>query len=157
LTDYTKEIVTDQFATLNDFLNKWHQADKKETVIQELEEKGVPVSDLINAVDKKLDLFDLICHVAFDQPPLTRRERANNVRKRNYFTKYGEQARDVLDSLLDKYADEGIQEIENIKVLKEPPISDLGSPTEIIKGVFGGKDKYLEAVKELETELYKAA
>ena len=157
LTDYTKEIVTDQFATLNEFLNKWNQADKKETIILELEEKGVPVGDLVNAVDKKLDLFDLICHVAFDQPPLTRRERANNVRKRNYFTKYGEKARAVLDSLLDKYADEGIQEIENIKVLKEPPISDLGSPTEIIKGVFGGKDKYLEAVKELEQELYKVA
>ena len=157
LTDYTKEIVTDQFATLNEFLNKWNQADKKETIILELEEKGVPVGDLINAVDKKLDLFDLICHVAFDQPPLTRRERANNVRKRNYFTKYGDQARAVLDSLLDKYADEGIQEIENIKVLKEPPISDLGSPMEIIKGVFGGKDKYLEAIKELETELYKIA
>lgn len=155
LTDYTKEIVTDQFATLNEFLNKWNQADKKETIILELEEKGVPVGDLINAVDKKLDLFDLICHVAFDQPPLSRRERANNVRKRNCFTKYGEQVRAVLDSLLDKYADEGIQEIENIKVLKEPPISDLGSPTEIIKGVFGGKDKYIEAVKELENELYK--
>ena len=88
---------------------------------------------------------------------MTRRERANNVRKRNYFTKYGAQARQVLESLLDKYADEGIHEIENIKVLKEPPISDFGSPTEILKGVFGGKEKYLAAVKELETELYRTA
>ncbi|MBC7795427.1 MAG: restriction endonuclease, partial [Pyrinomonadaceae bacterium] len=98
-----------------------------------------------------------ICHVAFDKPPLTRNERANNVRKRDYFTKYGEQARAVLESLLDKYADEGIHEIENINVLREPPICNLGSPTEILKGVFGGRDKYLEAVKELGTELYKAA
>lgn len=157
LTDYTKEIVTERFATLNEFLNKWNEYDKKETLISELEQQGIPVNELINSVDKKLDLFDLICHVAFDQPPLTRAERANNVRKRDYFTKYGEQIRIVLESLLDKYADEGIQEIENIKVLKEPPISNLGSATEILKGVFGGKDKYVEAVKELELELYKAA
>lgn len=157
LTDYTKEIVTERFATLDEFLNKWNESDKKESIISELEQQGVPVDDLVNSVDKKLDLFDLICHVAFDQQPLTRRERANNVRKRNYFTKYGEQARQVLESLLDKYADEGIHEIENIKVLKEPPISDLGSPTEILKGVFGSKEKYLEAVKELEAELYKIA
>ncbi len=157
LTDYTKEIVTERFATLGEFLNSWNDSDKKESIISELEQQGVPVDDLINSVDKKLDLFDLICHVAFDQPPLTRRERANNVRKRNYFTKYGEQARQVLESLLDKYADEGIHEIENIKVLKEPPISDFGSPTEILKGVFGGKEKYLEAVRELEIELYKAS
>ena len=157
LTDYTKEVVTERFATLHEFLNRWNESDRKASLIGELEQQGVPVDELINSVDKKLDLFDLICHVAFDQPPLTRRERANNVRKRNYFTKYGERARAVLESLLDKYADEGIHEIENIKVLKEPPISDFGSPTEILKGVFGGKEKYLEAVRELEAELYKTA
>lgn len=157
LTDYTRDIVTERFATLDEFLNKWNESDKKESLIFELEKQGVPVADLVNSVDKKLDLFDLICHVAFDQPPLTRSERANNVRKRNYFTKYGQQARQVLESLLDKYADEGIHEIENIKVLKEPPISDFGSPTEILKGVFGGKEKYLAAVRDLETELYKTA
>jgi type I restriction enzyme R subunit len=157
LTDYTKEIVTEHFATLDAFLNKWNETDKKESIISELEQHGVPVDDLVNSVDKKLDLFDLICHVAFDQPPLTRSERANNVRKRNYFTKYGDQVRQVLESLLDKYADEGINEIENIKVLKEPPISDFGSPTEILKGIFGGKENYLVAVKDLETELYKTA
>jgi type I restriction enzyme R subunit len=157
LTDYTKEIVTEHFATLDAFLNKWNETDKKESIINELEQHGIPVDDLVNSVDKKLDLFDLICHVAFDQPPLTRSERANNVRKRNYFTKYGDQVRQVLESLLDKYANEGINEIENIKVLKEPPISDFGSPTEILKGIFGGKEKYLAAVKDLETELYKTA
>ncbi len=157
LTDYTKEIVTEQFSTLNDFLNKWNESDKKETLIRELEEKGVPVDDLINSVDKKLDLFDLICHAAFDQPPLTRKERANNVRKRNYFTKYGEQARRVLEALLDKYADEGIENIESFDVLNVIPFTKFGSRLQIVKGIFGGREKYLEAVKELETELYKAA
>ncbi len=157
LTDYTKEIVTEQFATLDEFLNKWNESDKKETIIEELEKQGVPVFDLINSVDKKLDLFDLICHVAFDQPPLTRNERANNVRKRNYFTKYGEQAKQVLEALLDKYADEGIENIESMDVLNVIPFTEFGSRLEIVKGIFGGKEKYLEAVKELEKELYKVA
>jgi type I restriction enzyme, R subunit len=157
LTDYTKEIVTEQFATLNDFLNKWNESDKKESIIEELEKQGVPVDDLINSVDKKLDLFDLICHVAFDQPPLTRSERADNVRKRNYFTKYGEAARQVLEALLDKYADEGIENIESLDVLNVIPFTEFGSRVEIVKNIFGGKEKYLEAVKELETELYKVA
>lgn len=157
LTDYTKEIVTERFATLNDFLNKWNEYDRKEALIRELEEQGVPVTELENSVDKKLDLFDLICHVAFDQPPLTRRERANNVKKGNYFTKYGEQAREVLEALLDKYADEGISNIESLEVLTVKPFTDFGSRLEIVKGVFGGKDKYFEAVKELETELYRSA
>ena len=157
LTDYTKEIVTEQFSTLNDFLNKWNDSDKKETLIRELEDKGVPVDDLINSVDKKLDLFDLICHVAFDQPPLTRKERANNVKKRNYFSKHGEQARQVLEALLDKYADEGIENIESLDVLNVIPFTDFGSRLQIVKGIFGGKEKYVEAVKELERELYRAA
>ncbi len=157
LTDYTKEIVTEQFATLDDFLNKWNEYDKKESIIEELEKQGVPVFDLVNSVDKKLDLFDLICHVAFDQPPLTRNERANNVRKRNYFTKYGEAAKQVLEALLDKYADEGIENIESLDVLNVIPFTEFGSRLEIVKGIFGGKEKYLEAVKELENELYKVA
>lgn len=157
LTDYTKEIVTEQFSTLSDFLNKWNESEKKEALIRELEEKGIPVDDLINSVDKKLDPFDLICHVAYDQPPLTRRERANNVRKRNYFTKHGEQARQVLEALLDKYADEGIENIESLDVLNVIPFTDFGSRLQIVKGIFGGKEKYLQAVKDLETELYKAA
>ncbi len=157
LTDYTKEVVTEQFTTLNDFLNKWNEYDRKEALIRELEEQGVPVTELENSVDKKLDLFDLICHVAFDQPPLTRRERANNVLKRNYFAKYGEQAREVLEALLDTYADEGISNIESLDVLTVKPFTDFGSRLEIVKGVFGGRDKYFEAVKELEKELYRSA
>lgn len=154
LKDHTKELIKGQFASLDDFLNKWNNTDKKEVIIEELEEQGVLVDALRNAVNREVDLFDLVCHVAFEQPPLTRKERANNVKKRDYFTKYGTEARKVLESLLDKYADEGITNIESMDVLKVKPLTDLGSPIEIIDQ-FGSKEKYLEAVKELETELYK--
>lgn len=157
LTDYTKEIISEQYATLNEFLNKWNEAEKKETIIKELEEKGVLVDELQNSVDKKLDLFDLICHVAFDQPPLTRRERADNVKKRNYFTKYGDQSRAVLEALLEKYADEGITNIESLEVLNVKPFTSFGSRLEIVRGIFGGKENYTNAVRDLEKELYRVA
>jgi type I restriction enzyme R subunit len=154
LKDHTKEIIKERFVSLDDFLNKWNTTHRKEAIIAELQEQGVMVEALYEAVDKKVDLFDLICHVAFDQPPLTRKERANNVRKRNYFTKYGEQAKKVLEALLDKYADEGIANIESIEVLRVNPFDSFGSPTEIIRE-FGSKEAYLQAVRELEIELYK--
>jgi type I restriction enzyme R subunit len=156
LKDHSREIIKGKFASLNDFLNKWNNTDRKEAIIAELQEQGVLVEALTEAVEKNLDLFDLICHIAYDQPPLTRKERADNVKKRNYFTKYGEQSRKVLEALLDKYADEGIENIENIEVLRIKPFDEFGSPIEIIKQ-FGSKEKYFEAVKELEYELYKTA
>ncbi|WP_281227921.1 EcoAI/FtnUII family type I restriction enzme subunit R [Flavobacterium aquiphilum] len=156
LKDHTKEIIKGKYASLEDFLVTWNQADRKEAIIKELQEQGIMVEALYDAVDKQVDLFDLICHVAYDQPPLTRKERADNVKKRNYFTKYGDQARKVLETLLDKYADEGVENIESIDVLRVKPFDDFGSPLEIIKE-FGNKQKYLEAVKELEIELYKKA
>ena len=156
LKDHTKEIIKGKYASLEDFLLTWNHADKKEAIIKELQEQGVMVEALYEAVDKQVDLFDLICHVAYDQPPLTRKERANNVKKRNYFTKYGEQARKVLETLLDKYADEGVENIESIEVLRVKPFDEYGSPIEIISH-FGDKQHYLDAVKELETELYKQA
>ena len=156
LKDHTKEIIKEKFASLDDFLNKWNTTDRKEAIIQELKEQGIMIDALYDAVDKQVDLFDLICHIAFDQPPLTRKERANNVKKRNYFTKYGEQARKVLETLLDKYADEGVENIESIEVLRVKPFDEYGSPIEIISH-FGNKQHYLDAVKELETELYKQA
>ena len=156
LKDHTKEIIKGKYASLEDFLLTWNHADKKEAIIRELQEQGVMVEALYEAVDKQVDLFDLICHVAFDQPPLTRKERANNVKKRNYFTKYGEQARKVLETLLDKYADEGVENIESIEVLRVKPFDEYGSPIEIISH-FGDKQHYLDAVKELENELYKQA
>lgn len=154
LKDYTKNIIQQQFTSLDDFLLTWNNADKKEAIIKELQEQGVMVEALYDAVDKQVDLFDLICHVAYDQPPLTRKERANNVKKRNYFTKYAEQARKVLETLLDKYADEGVENIESIEVLRVKPFDEYGSPIEII-GHFGDKKQYLEAVRELENELYR--
>lgn len=156
LKDYTKDLVTQNFASLEDFLNSWNEADKKAALIKELEEQGLLVDALKNAVDKQVDLFDLICHVAYDQPPLTRKERANNVKKRNYFTKYGDQARKVLEALLDKYADEGLANLESMDILRIKPFDDFGSPMEIIKH-FGSKQNYLEAIKDLEKELYSIA
>jgi len=119
-----------------------------------LEEHGVILENLAETVGKDYDDFDLICHVAFDQKPLTRKERANNVKKRNYFTKYGEQVRAVLNALLDNYADKGITSIENPKVLQLKPFSEFGTPMEIINGVFGGKANYEKAIQELENELF---
>jgi len=156
LKDHTKEIIKEQFASLDDFLNKWNNSDRKEAIIAELIDQGVMVEALYEAVDKQVDLFDLICHVAYDQPPLTRKERANNVKKRNYFTKYGDQARKVLEALLEKYADQGIENIENIQILTVPPINEFGSVTEIIKA-FGSREEYEKAIRDLENELYKVA
>lgn len=154
LKDHTKEIIKGQFASLDDFVNKWRNSDRKEAIIAELIEQGVMVEALYDAVDKRVDLFDLICHLAYDQPPMTRKERANDVKKRDYFTKYGEQARKVLEALLDKYADQGIENIENMQILTVPPINEFGSVTEIIKA-FGSREEYEKAIKELENELYK--
>ncbi|MCW3110347.1 MAG: Type site-specific deoxyribonuclease [Segetibacter sp.] len=153
LKDHTKEIIKNHFATLNDFLGKWNDADRKAAIIKELEEQGVLVEALQDAVNKEVDLFDLICHVAYDQPPLSRKDRANNVKKRNYFTKYGEQAKQVLEALLEKYADEGITTIESTEVLSLHPFDDYGSPVEIIR-MFGSRANYLKAIKELENQLY---
>ncbi len=156
LKDHTREIIKGQYASLDDFLNKWNSVEKKTALVEELQQQGVLVEALYSAVNKELDLFDLICHVAYDKPPLTRKERANNVKKRNYFTKYGEQAKKVMENLLDKYADEGIDDIESMEVLKVKPFTEFGSPVEII-GAFGSKKGYLKAVHELEVELYKTA
>ena len=159
LKDYTREKVSQTYRSLDDFQNRWNSEDRKETIIRELEEQGVPVDALQSAVsknnppEKSLDLFDLICHTAFDAPPLTRRERADNVKKKDFFTKYGEQARKVLEALLDKYADQGIEEMEDLDLLRVDPFTTFGTPIELITA-FGGKDGYQHAIHELETELY---
>jgi len=156
LKDYTKAQVHKEFATLDDFLNKWNSSDKKQAIIDELEENGVIYDNFKEEIGKEMDIFDMICHCAFDVPPLSRKERANNVKKRNYFTKYGEQAKAVLETLLKKYADEGIENIESLNILQVQPFNQIGSPIEIIK-LFGGKQQYLNAVAELEQELYRVA
>jgi len=156
LKDYTRKNILNRYQSLDDFLNKWNNADKKEAIIKELEEQGVFFDALKDEVGKDFDPFDLICHIAFDAKPLTRKERANQVKKRNYFTKYGEKAQLVLQKLLDKYADDGLLTIESTEVLKLDPLNKLGTPVELIKA-FGSKQKYIDALKELEKELYKIA
>ena len=154
IKDFTREKVKGRFQSMNDFLHYWNDAERKQVIIEELTQQGILVDAFLSAVDKEADLFDLICHVAFDQIPLTRKERANNVKKRNYFTKYGNGARAVMENLLDKYADEGIDNIETLDILKLRPFDTFGSITEIVRS-FGGKNEYLKAVKELEEEIYK--
>jgi type I restriction enzyme R subunit len=156
LKDYTKNNGLKQYQSLDDFLNKWNNADKKEAIIKELEEQGIFFEALKDEVGKDFDPFDLICHIAFEAKPLTRKERANQVKKRNYFAKYGKKAQLVLQKLLEKYADDGLLTIESTEVLKLDPLNKLGTPIELIKA-FGSKQKYLEAIKELEKELYKVA
>jgi type I restriction enzyme R subunit len=156
LKDYTKKNVIEKYATLETFLNSWKNADKKKAIVEALEQQGIFFEALKEEIGKDFDPFDLICHVAFEAKPLTRKERANNVKKRNYFTKFGEKAQSVIKSLLDKYADDDLLTIESLDVLKLDPLNKLGSPLEIINA-FGGKENYIQALKELENELYKAA
>jgi len=158
LKDYTRKTIGKEFASLSDFLKRWNGAEKKQAVIEELAERGVFFDALAEEVGEQgraFDPFDLLCHVAWGQPPSTRRERAENVKKRNYFGKYGEQARSVLGALLDKYADEGVGPIEETQILSIAPINQLGTPIELIRA-FGGKDKYQSALAELEQAIYSA-
>lgn len=154
LKDYTRRNVTEHYKSLNDFLNRWNKADQKKIIIQELEEQGIFFDALMEEVGKEFDPFDLICHVAYEAKPLTRKERAENVKKRNYFAKYGEKAQLVIQGLLDKYANDGLITIEDTEVLRMDPLNKLGTSMELIKA-FGDKAKYLEALKELEKQLYQ--
>lgn len=156
LTDYTRRNVREQYASLEDFLAKWNSVDRKKAILDELVAQGILIEELQEQIGQEFDPFDLLCHVAFDQPPLTRRERANNVKKRNYFAKYGEQAAAVLNALLEKYADAGVTDIENMDVLKVKPIRDFGTPMYIVKQIFNGKENYEKALRELTQELYVA-
>lgn len=146
-----------EFASLDDFLRRWTQAERKQAVIEELREQGISLDVLREAVPQGevIDAFDLIAHIAFDQPPLSRRERANNVRKRNCFGQYGEEARAVLEALLEKYADHGISDIEDPKILELPPFNKIGSKTQIRRGIFGGNEHYSQALTELEQQIYQ--
>jgi type I restriction enzyme, R subunit len=145
-----------EFTSLNDFIRKWNGADQKRAIIDEIEQRGVKFEALAAEVGKDLDPFDLILHVAFGQKPLTRKERAEKVRKRNYFAKYGGIARAVLESLLQKYADEGVTNIDETNVLRIPPLTSLGTPFQLIKA-FGGKDEFVKAVREMQSALYADA
>ena len=156
LKQYSKDNILREFTTLEGFVKKWNTANKKEMLLTEMAEQGILIEALREEVGNDLDAFDLICHVAFDQPALTRKERADNVKKRNYFAKYGEQARKVLDGLLDKYIEDGAVSIEDTSVLKLKPLSEMGSPVELVRA-FGKKPDFEKAVSELEREIYRTA
>lgn len=156
LRDYTKKNIRASYSSLDAFLRSWTQADKKRAIVEALEQQGVLFSALNDEIGSAFDPFDLICHVAFEQKPLTRKERADKVKKRDYFTKYGELARKVINALLDKYADDGLLDIENPAIITLDPIKRLGTAPEIIKA-FGGKLEYDTAIHSLTDELYKAA
>ena len=156
LKDYTRKTLRKSYASLDAFLTTWNDTEKKQAILEELAAKGVFLDELAEQVGRDYDAFDLICHVAFDAPPLTRKERAEQVRKRNVFGKYGDQARAVLEALLQKYADSGITNVESLEILKVDPLTAFGTPVEIVK-LFGGRDGYLAAIRELETALYRKA
>ena len=153
LRDYSRKEFQKEFRSLDDFVQRWNEADQKNAIIGELGDLGVLLEALEEPVGRNLDPFDLICHVAFDQPPLTRRERADGVKKKDVFTKYGDTARTVLEALLDKYADQGINTLENIEILKLDPFTEIGTTVQIVNS-FGGRDQYDAALKELTNELY---
>ncbi|MGR3958178.1 EcoAI/FtnUII family type I restriction enzme subunit R [Vibrio lentus] len=157
LKDQIEQSVKENFGTLSDFLKRWNDSDRKQAIVEELAEQGIKLELLQQAIPNgdELDVFDLVAHVAFNQKPLTRKERANNVKKRDVFGKYGEQAKLVLEALVDKFAQHGVQDIENPKILELPPFDQLGSKTQIRRNIFGGLDKYQQAIKELENELYR--
>ncbi|MGZ4991018.1 MAG: EcoAI/FtnUII family type I restriction enzme subunit R [Methylobacter sp.] len=156
LKDDIKKSLQAQFGSLTDFLRRWSEAERKQAILDELKDQGIPLEVLKQAVanGEELDVFDLVAHVAFNQKPLTRRERANQVKKRDIFGKYGEQARLVLEALLDKFADHGVQDIEDTKVLELPPFDQIGTKTQIRRGIFGSTENYAQAIHELEQALY---
>ncbi len=156
LKDYSRKTVRKAYASLDAFLTVWNDAEKKQAILEELAAKGVFLDELAEQVGRDYDAFDLVCHIAFDAPPLTRKERAEKVKKRNVFGKYGEKARAVLDALLQKYADSGITSVESLEILKVDPLTAHGTPVEIVK-LFGGRDGYLAAIRDLETALYQEA
>ncbi|AZZ98798.1 DEAD/DEAH box helicase family protein [Pseudoalteromonas sp. R3] len=154
--DYTRKTLTKTFSSLDEFVKRWDEAERKQAVIDELAAEGIIWEVLEQEVGKELDPFDMICHVVFDQPPLTRKERANNVKKRNYFTKYGDLAQTVLNELLNKYSDEGVAAIESKDALKTGKVVELGRPLELAKKGFGGAKQYEAAITELEKAIYEA-
>jgi type I restriction enzyme R subunit len=156
LRDFTRKALRKRYASLDDFLKRWKTEERKQAVIEELEAEGLSFDPLAEEVGKDLDPFDLICHVAFDRPPLTRKERAENVRKRDVFAKYGEQARAVLETLLEKYEDEGVLNLDDPRVLQIQPFDRMGTPVQLIKQ-FGGRAGFAAAVHQIQSALYESA
>ena len=157
ITDYTKKSIVNTYATIDTFTSKWQETKKKSDISEMLKESGIDLASLKHDQDMDdVDDFDFICHIAYGKKTLTRHERAEQVKKRDIFSKYGEQARLVLEALLDKYTKEGVSELESFTVLENDPFRKLGSKANIVK-FFGGKQGYLDAVKELEQNIYSIA
>ena len=154
LRDFTRKALRKRFASLDEFLRRWNAAERKQAVIDEMTAEGLPLDVIVEELGKDLDPFDLICHIAFDAKPLTRHERAENVKKRDAFTKYGDSARAVLSALLDKYADDGVLNLDDANVLKIRPLDRLGTPVELVRA-FGGRPGFEQAVHDLQSALYK--
>ena len=154
LRDFTRKALRKRFASLDDFLRRWNTAERKQAIIEEMASEGLPLTVIAEELGTGLDPFDLVCHVAFDAKPLTRRERAESVKKRDVFAKYGEQARAVLGALLDKYADEGVLNLDDANVLRIPPLDRLGTPFQLVSA-FGGRPGFERAVHDLQTALYE--
>ena len=154
LKDYSKKNILSEYASLDDFLTAWTNAEKKEVIIQELKTRGVFFEELEKESGKDLDPFDLICHIAYGKKPLTRKERIENVRKNDYFAKYEGKAREVIDALLEKYADIGITAIDDIGDLQVSPFTEFGTPVQIVNEIFGGRDAYLQVISQIQTSLY---
>jgi len=154
LKDYTKRNILQNYASLNDFLTAWTKTEQKDAILKELEERGIFFAELASEVGRDLDAFDLICHVAWGKKPLTRNERAEKARKKDYFAKYEGKAREVIDALLVKYADQGITAIDDIGDLQVSPFDQFGTPYQIVNDIFGGREQYLVAIKELQHALY---
>ena len=154
LRDFTRKALRKRFASLDDFLRSWNTAERKQAIIEEMASEGLPLTVIAEELGTGLDPFDLVCHVAFDAKPLTRRERAESVKKRDVFARYGEQARAVLGALLDKYADEGVLNLDDANVLRIPPLDRLGTPFQLVSA-FGGRPGFERAVHDLQSALYK--
>ena len=154
LRDFTRKALRRRFAGLDDFLNRWNGEERKQAILDEMASEGLPLTKIVQELGRDLDPFDLICHIAFDARPLTRRERAESVRKRNVLTAYAGPARAVLDALLDKYADDGVLDLDDVQVLRIPPLDSLGTPLELVRA-FGGKPGFERAVHDLQSELYR--
>ena len=154
LKDFSKKSILNEYASLDDFLHKWNSTDRKQAILDELEQQGVLIDELRKDIGiDDIGDFDLILHIAYDKKPLTRYERVNNVIKKGYLYKYSEMAQNILKDLLEKYSDNNELELTDTKILELKPFNEYGSPMDIVD-VFGGKDKYIEVVEELENELY---
>ena len=156
IEDYTKSNILGKYASLDNFINTWTQEQKKEVIKEKLLEQGIDLEQMKKDHNmENVDDFDFICHVAYDVKPLTRKERANNVKKRDFLNRYNDAAKQVLETLLERYADVGIEEIETTSVLRLEPFKEFGTPSKIVKEIFGGREFYMDAIHQLTNELYR--